>query len=73
MSKDEKVKDRGKVQFNTYLDPALVERLRKAAAENKRGVSDEVSVALDFYLNYGTESAAKKLLKALEKASIPTT
>ncbi len=63
----------GKIKVGTYLDPDLVERLRKSAAENRRGISDEVSVALEFYLNYGTESAATKLLKALEQAGIPTT
>lgn len=64
---------KGKVQIGPYLDPALVERLRKSADENKRGISDEVTVALDFYLTYGTESAAKKLLAALEAAGLPTT
>lgn len=63
----------GKIKVGTYLDPDLVERLRKSAAENRRGISDEVSVALEFYLTYGTESAATKLLKALENAGIPTT
>ena len=62
----------GKIQIGPYLTPELVERLRKSAEENKRGLSDEVSVALDFYLTYGTESAAKKLLEALEKAGLPT-
>lgn len=68
-----KAKAKGKVQIGTYLDPALVERLRQSAAENKRGISDEVAVALDFYLTYGTESAATKLLAALEAAGLPTT
>ncbi len=63
----------GKVKVGTYLDPELVARLRKSAADNKRGISDEVSVALDFYLTYGTETAAKRLLEALDRAGIPTT
>ena len=62
----------GKVKVGTYLDPALVDRLRKSAADNKRGISDEVSVALEFYLAYGTESAANRLIAALEKAGIST-
>ena len=62
----------GKVKVGTYLDPALVDRLRKSAADNRRGISDEVSVALEFYLAYGTESAANRLIAALEKAGIST-
>lgn len=62
----------GKVKVGTYLDPALVDRLRKSAADNKRGISDEVSVALEFYLAYGTESAANRLIAALENAGIST-
>lgn len=61
---------KGKVQIGPYLDPALVESLRRSAAENRRGLSEEVQVALEFYLAHGDESAARKLMRALEKEGI---
>ena len=76
MSKDSgggKNKVAGKTQIGPYLPDELVETLRKSAEDNRRGLSEEVQVALEFYLAHHTEAAANGLIAALKKAGLPTT